>query len=805
MSRYFEFGEAYYRGLRDQSPVLVDMETMERSIISGDAGRALLELMTVYKSVPMPDGKLAALIQRAMAGWLLRAGVSPSTDCTHAVQPISTAPPSDASVRRAGRLLAMIHELHKAGYQRIRIASGMAPSGCYWRCHVTTADNVQPNGWEPIKWEEGVLRYSSADQDRFFGWADASGKNARQLAQMFISRFPDMARKGSGRDHPYAGWFVGILGAAENGRLPVFFADYDLDSVETEMPPPPLGARMEVVDSGQGTTAHEGIQAPPRLDREVVVASGQGWWLEIGPVDLNGELVTIQRNNELIAAIVRRDDGRLRAATFHPLDAESAKCLIQLAGKRYPDDGVSIESSIWEYARNRSSRIGNAYAAYGGQAYLSYWEKGIGIHSDGTESPIYRPYKDLIARPAGLVAAELDAHYSSSAEQDAADIDDADRADDPQWSAVPRWRSKRQQRKTIQGKYLGCLLGGAVGDALGAPVEFMKRTEILSRFGPNGITSYAPAYGGIGTITDDTQMTLFTAEGLLRAWVRQCSKGITTYSGLTARSYLRWLRTQGEVNRYNIDAVEYESGWLFQQEGLHSRRAPGNTCLSALREMPSPGAPARNDSKGCGGVMRMAPVGLFAWRIHHEDQAPWEAFRLGTELAALTHGHPTGALSAGVLAVLIQALTDGAPLEDAVATAKACLCMEPRHEETLHAIEQAEELSSSALPHDEAISRLGHGWVAEEALAISIYCAMVARSFKQGIILAVNHDGDSDSTGAIVGNLLGAMLGAKAIPEDWLEPLELRSVITEIAEDLYDFRDWEIGQYSNSHSAPIKS
>ena len=102
------------------------------------------------------------------------------------------------------------------------------------------------------------------------------------------------------------------------------------------------------------------------------------------------------------------------------------------------------------------------------------------------------------------------------------------------------------------------------------------------------------------------------------------------------------------------------------------------------------------------------------------------------------------------------------------------------------------------MPHEEAIARLGQGWIAEEALAISIYCALVARNFKHGVILAVNHDGDSDSTGAIVGNLLGAMHGVKTIPAEWLEPLELRDVITELAEDLYAFKDWAIGEYSDN-------
>ena len=92
-----------------------------------------------------------------------------------------------------------------------------------------------------------------------------------------------------------------------------------------------------------------------------------------------------------------------------------------------------------------------------------------------------------------------------------------------------------------------------------------------------------------------------------------------------------------------------------------------------------------------------------------------------------------------------------------------------------------------------AIAALGHGHVAEEALAIAVYCALVAKDFAHGVLLAVNHDGNSGATGAITGNLLGTLLGEAAIPESWLAPLELRSVLAEIAGDLHAFADWDIG------------
>lgn len=125
-----------------------------------------------------------------------------------------------------------------------------------------------------------------------------------------------------------------------------------------------------------------------------------------------------------------------------------------------------------------------------------------------------------------------------------------------------------------RARFRGCLLGGAVADALGAPVEFLSRDAILERFGPDGISTYAPAYGRLGAVTDDTQMTLFTAEGLIRSRVRGSLKGITTEVGVTARAYLRWLLTQSERPRHLVDLSDEEPGWLFQQSDLHHRRAP---------------------------------------------------------------------------------------------------------------------------------------------------------------------------------------------------------------------------------------
>jgi len=352
------------------------------------------------------------------------------------------------------------------------------------------------------------------------------------------------------------------------------------------------------------------------------------------------------------------------------------------------------------------------------------------------------------------------------------------------------WGLPDEGQGRIRSRFRGCLLGGAAGDALGAPVEFMSAREIRETFGRQGIRNFIPAYGRLGAITDDTQMTLFTADGLLRAWMRWMTKGITTYEGVTAHAYLRWLKTQGEKSECGL--IPGSEGWLCAHRELHHVRAPGATCLKALRDMKRLGDPAANNSKGCGGVMRVAPVGLFAWHSRHGEEAASRAFDLASDLAALTHGHPTGQLAAGAFAVLILGLVSGGTLHESLDATIRCLKGRPNHEETLQALEQARFLARSRLPASEAITELGEGWIAEEALAIAVYCALVAKSFEEGVAYAVNHSGDSDSTGSMAGNLLGALHGVDAIPERWLSPLELRDVIAEVADDLLDFSGWDI-------------
>lgn len=343
--------------------------------------------------------------------------------------------------------------------------------------------------------------------------------------------------------------------------------------------------------------------------------------------------------------------------------------------------------------------------------------------------------------------------------------------------------------------YEGCLLGGAVGDALGAPVEFFGLHKIRETFGRDGVAGYAEFGDGAGEFTDDTQMTLFTAEGILRAAHRAMIKGIAgAETEAVYRSYLRWLRTQKaerhEINDNNDgdsgsgdgeNVRDAEDGWLVKEGLLYARRAPGNTCLGALESgrMGKPGV-RLNDSKGCGGVMRVAPAGL----AYFDDGE--KAFEMGARFAAITHSHPSGYLPAGLFSAVIAGLVRGDSLMDAVERSLNILKKWDGHEETLWAAERAVNWSMSEPAEPETLEKLGGGWVGEEALAISLFCALkFPGDFKRGVLLSVNHGGDSDSTGSIAGNLLGLINGRDAIPAEWIEKLRGREMVETIARDLH--------------------
>ncbi|MEC3917993.1 ADP-ribosylglycohydrolase family protein [Nocardia sp. CDC160] len=332
------------------------------------------------------------------------------------------------------------------------------------------------------------------------------------------------------------------------------------------------------------------------------------------------------------------------------------------------------------------------------------------------------------------------------------------------------------------------MLGGAVGDALGWPIEFLTLGQIRQRHGESGVSGYLPGViaGAPQQITDDTQMTLFTAEGLLR-----CPVGADP-APVLRRAYLRWRDTQ-QQDRPGPEV----DGWLAGHRFLYATRAPGNACLTGLRrqadefiaplEFGEPG-PVNPKSKGCGTVMRSAPFGLAGFGPDH-------AFYTAMRCAQLTHGHPTAYLSAGAFAILVDRVVSGVELPLAVRDTITRLAPMPASAETVTALSSALAIAQLGEPTPEHVELIGRGWTAEECLAIALYCALYTYrtgDVRGGLLLAVNHSGDSDSTGAVAGNLIGAVHGLSALPMEWIEPLEGRDELFRVADDLvlnFHYRD----------------
>lgn len=335
----------------------------------------------------------------------------------------------------------------------------------------------------------------------------------------------------------------------------------------------------------------------------------------------------------------------------------------------------------------------------------------------------------------------------------------------------------------MKDKIKGCIVGLGCGDALGAPVEFMNQTALIQQYGPGGVRDLGESYGVRGAYTDDTQMTLATAEGVVAAREAECDRVSVDPGPYIYQAYIEWRLSQ--INPDNC-------------------RGPGNTCLGSLSSGVA-GSVARsiNDSKGCGGVMRVAPVGLVY------DRA--KAWLYGCESAALTHGHPGGYLPAGFMAVMLSHVLllherdgDRHPravleesfneamefLEDVKDAYEARMASDARWMEKrdhfASLMVNARSLADQKKWTDEMVMRkLGAGWCGDEALAMSVFCALRHPShFEDAVVTAVNYSGDRDSVGCITGALMGALRGFDSIPKRWVEAVENRELLETTAERL---------------------
>ncbi|MCZ9312945.1 MAG: ADP-ribosylglycohydrolase family protein [Methanocorpusculum sp.] len=308
----------------------------------------------------------------------------------------------------------------------------------------------------------------------------------------------------------------------------------------------------------------------------------------------------------------------------------------------------------------------------------------------------------------------------------------------------------------------GSLLGGAIGDALGYPVKFTSLDDIERKYGTAGLPAclVPNPHTGFACFSDATQLTLFTAEGLIHAAKTEADPVKSVY-----RSYLRWLYTQ------DGGLVQSASTGLLAHAEMYVTRAPAATTLAALHSGAMGSVEMRiNTSRAADAMMRTAPAGYVA--------GPREAQILGERIAALTHGHPDGYRAAGAFSALISLLVDGTALPDAAAVVVEETAGLAWGTETATKLSDAIVLAEGDVPDTEAVAQLGTGKTAERALAIGVFCALRHEgSFPDTVRAAANHGGDSSVTASVAGQIAGASLGRGAVPEEWMRLLELSEMI----------------------------
>ena len=364
-------------------------------------------------------------------------------------------------------------------------------------------------------------------------------------------------------------------------------------------------------------------------------------------------------------------------------------------------------------------------------------------------------------------------------------------------------------RLRTKDRIRGSMMAGAAGDALGYMVEFMSRRSIIAQYGSKGITKFDLTSDGKALVSDDTQMTLFTACGMLMGVTRGYMRGVGGQpEKYVDGAYLDWYYTQ-TGRKKNMQTHDFHYTWLRDLPELAHRRAPGNTCLSACESLLQ-GKEVQNHSKGCGGIMRVAPMALLMagyWSRNKSFYNVQQMDEAGAEVAAVTHKHPLAFLPSAMLTHLIYRVIRMEENEIKANIADIALetinvldnIYKGEYEEDKHFLanltRMAVKLAANSKSDAENIRMLGEGWTGDEAWAIALYCVVRhIGSIEDAIIAAVNHDGDSDSTGAVCGNIMGAIYGYEAMKHKRLfcqqdkeleQTIELSNIILTLADDLY--------------------
>jgi len=329
---------------------------------------------------------------------------------------------------------------------------------------------------------------------------------------------------------------------------------------------------------------------------------------------------------------------------------------------------------------------------------------------------------------------------------------------------------------SVNDRVLGCLLGGACGDALGAPFEFTPLFEMRYDYGSKeGVREFWTDGGKLGAISDDTQLVAFTTSALFAS---QQNGELSEIEHLHL-AYLAW-HSAGHGANPLIKRYPDFHAQLVDLTRRQGDRVPSVTTVESLMNARYLGSFAENTSMGSGAVTRVAPIGL----LYLND--PEKAFDVAVACAKLTHGHEGGYLAAGAFAMLVAYAASGMHLPLSLRRVEAYVDHHKSRDLPWQDLCRAPWPSN---PAERRASWIGYGWSGPEAFAIAVNAVMTTNNVEDAIVVACNHDGDSDTTASMAGNLAGAIYGP-ALPDRWLAHVEMRGELTQLASQLCRIIPW---------------
>lgn len=294
-------------------------------------------------------------------------------------------------------------------------------------------------------------------------------------------------------------------------------------------------------------------------------------------------------------------------------------------------------------------------------------------------------------------------------------------------------------------KFEAVLFGLALGDAFGYPTEFKNLPEIRHIYGAHGIQEPPdPAL-----YTDDTQMTVALAEGLLDAGI---DADLDTQMNAVGKRFVAWSHSED------------------------NNRAPGSACMTGVRHFEQ-GIPWHDSgvahSKGCGSAMRVAPIAC----LYQHDERRLRAVAEASGL--ITHGHSAAVAASIAAAYAVKLALDGVPVPEYLPRIMTFVAgISDEFDQAIYHIGHA----GAWVDEEAALHHIGEGWVGEEAVALALYCVIRYPNDYVGCMRrAANTNGDSDSIACIAGGIMGARLGLGAIPQDWRDRCENREYLTDLA------------------------